>query len=108
MARTALRLYKSYVFIDKDPVIDVMRTIVADSKLTNKQVHEASDVAVQTLRNWFGGKTKRPQFATVAAVSLALGKPIHFGSIKLIADDYRPAVMAALREHEKRKKADGK
>ena len=101
----ALKLYKSYVFIDKDPVIDVMRTIVKDSSKTYAQVEIASGVKAQTLRNWFGGDTKRPQFATVAAVARGLGKSIRFGSFE-IEDDQRPAVRAALAKQER--KANGK
>ena len=69
----ALRLYKSYSFRDKDPVIDVMRTIVERSGSTYTDVHNSSGVSEATLRNWFHGTTRRPQFATVNAVARALG-----------------------------------
>lgn len=70
----SLGVYKSYVFRDKDPVIDTMRTWVQDSKKSYTQIHEASGVAVATMRSWFGGKTRRPNFCTVAATAKALGK----------------------------------
>ena len=66
--------YKSYLFRDKDPVIDALRTAVSDSQKTYRKVHDDSGVSIGTLHNWFNGKTRRPQFTTVAAVALACGK----------------------------------
>ncbi len=65
--------YKSYSFIDKDPIIDRMRTIIADEDVSYKDVHVLSDVAVSTMYNWFEGKTRRPSHCTVAAVVNGLG-----------------------------------
>jgi DNA-binding phage protein len=64
-------IYKSYNFQDKDPIIDELRTVVGHT--TYKQIEEDSGVTSQTLRAWFGGKTRRPQAATVNAVLRALG-----------------------------------
>lgn len=80
--------YKSYVFVDKDPVIDALRTSVSQEKASYADLHAGSGVSATTIRNWFHGETRRPQFATVAAVAKALGKKgISFhgsGSVKLI------------------------
>lgn len=65
--------YRNYVFVDKDPVIDLARTAVADSKKSYAAIHEGSNVSTTTLYNWFHGKTRRPQFATVASVLLECG-----------------------------------
>lgn len=65
--------YRNYVFVDKDPVIDLARTAVADSKKSLQKIHEGSNVSTTTLYNWFHGKTRRPQFATVASVLLECG-----------------------------------
>ena len=65
--------YKSYNFVDKDPVIDLMRDMVRESGQTHKEIHEQSGVSISTIYNWFDGPTKRPQFATVAAVVATLG-----------------------------------
>jgi DNA-binding phage protein len=46
---------------------------LADSGTIN-DVSESSGVTKTTLYNWFNGKTKRPQFATVAAVLIACGE----------------------------------
>jgi transcriptional regulator with XRE-family HTH domain len=70
--------YKSYVFVDKDPIIDEVRTIVQASGWTHKRIQEESGVTTMTLRNWFGGKTMKPQAATLNAVARALGYKLGF------------------------------
>ena len=60
--------YKTYAFIDKDPVIDQVRTVVQGFGETHAQISRASGVSSGTLHNWFAGPTKRPQFATINAV----------------------------------------
>lgn len=66
--------YKSYMFREKDPIIDALRTAVSDSQMTYTEIHADSGVSKSTIHNWFGGKTRRPQFATVSAVARSLGK----------------------------------
>lgn len=70
-----MRLYRTYRYIDKNPVIDKVRTIVQDEGLFKdlKIVHEISGVATTTLDNWFHGETRNPQHATIAAVITSLG-----------------------------------
>lgn len=72
--RGVLTTYKSYNFVDKDPIIDAVRTAVSDSGLKYQQIKEKSGVSTATLSGWLKGKTKRPQFCTVAAVARACGK----------------------------------
>jgi len=76
MKRTYLKPYKSYVFKDKDPIIDVLRTAVSDSKRKYSSIQADSGVSTATLYNWFHGATRRPQFCTVNAVARALGKEL--------------------------------
>jgi transcriptional regulator with XRE-family HTH domain len=75
--------YKSYSFIDKDPMIDQVRTIVQDSQMTYKAISEASSVNKNTIRNWLDGNTRKPQAATFNAVLRALGYKL---SIRPIAE----------------------
>ncbi len=79
-----LRLYRTYRFIDKDPVIDKVRTVLQDEGLLKKPglVHQLSGVATATLNNWFDGETKRPQHATIAAVISSLGYDMQFVKTK--------------------------
>ena len=82
-----MKLYKSYLFRDKDPCIDVIRTAVQDSGMTNKQISAGSSVASATVRSWFKGPTKRPQFATIEAVARVTGHT--FKCMKLIKTKHR-------------------
>lgn len=60
--------YKSYSFIDKDPIIDYVRTIVQDSGKYIKDISIDSGVNTLTIRKMLYGETKRPQAATVNAI----------------------------------------
>lgn len=75
----SLKLYKSYNFVDKDPVIDVVRTIIDDSGMKQKKISAESNVSLSTIQSWLKGRTKRPQFATVAAVVRCCGANIEIG-----------------------------
>ena len=68
--------YKSYNFIDKDPMIDEIRTVVEQSGASLKWLHGESSVHTNTMSNWFNGKTRKPQAATMNAVLRALGKKL--------------------------------
>ncbi len=70
-----IQTYRTYRFIDKDPVIDEIRTLVKDEGLMGKLniVHQLSGVSTSTLENWFNGDTKSPQNRTICAVTSALG-----------------------------------
>jgi len=79
MTRRTIRVYKSYNFVNKDPIIDVIRTVVEDEEKSYNQVSAGSGVSTQTLRNWFLGKTRRPQFCTIAAVARCCGRQMYVG-----------------------------
>lgn len=68
-----IKVYGSYSFIDKDPVIDQVRTMIEKERATYSFIQSKSGVTTTTLNNWFNGKTRRPQFATVNAVARCLG-----------------------------------
>jgi DNA-binding phage protein len=67
--------YQHYVFRrdEQDPIIDKIKTIFADHGETVGHVASHAGVAPATLANWFNGKTRRPQFATTAAVVRSMG-----------------------------------
>lgn len=98
----ALSLYRSYNFIDKDPVIDRIRTIVRDEGLSYSEIHVISGVSTATLTNWFDGETRRPQYATIAAVTSSLGYKQEFVKAKQI--NYERELEKATREIEERAK----
>ena len=81
--RGPLQPLKSYNFTTKDPSIDLTRTAVQSSKLSYKQIHERSGVSLTTMYGWFKGKTRRPQFCTVAAVLITCGvRNVNLGALK--------------------------
>lgn len=73
-----MKTMSAYRFINKDPVIDELRTKFADSgrKVTGKalrEIAEAGGPTVACMQGWFTGKTRRPQNATVEAAGRAVG-----------------------------------
>lgn len=81
-AKRTINMYKSYSFVDKDPIIDRLRTVLADEGETYAKINEMSGVSTSTLYNWFDGPTQRPQFATVMAVARALGYDLTIAKIE--------------------------
>ena len=69
----AIKVYKSYMFADKDPAIFAVRDAIEKSKATWDTVCEDSGVSKSTLYNWLQGPTRRPQFATLNAVARVIG-----------------------------------
>lgn len=65
--------YKSYNFVNKDPIIDEIRTVYKNSGVNYKWIQDNSGVTTTTLNAWFSGKTKKPQAATINAVLRAMG-----------------------------------
>ena len=86
--------YKSYNFVDKDPMIDQVRTIILDSTMTYKSIAEASGVTENTIRNWLDGATKKPQAATFNAVLRACGYKL---TIRQLAEDETVAPTLSMR-----------
>lgn len=73
--------YRTYNFLEKDPMIDQLRTACQDAfpgqekgmKISYGMVSAESGVSDSCIRNWFEGETRRPQFATMCAVARACG-----------------------------------
>lgn len=68
-----LRPYKGYMFDEKDPIIDLVGGALKSEGAKYRDVQENGGPVYGTLRNWFHGETRRPQFATIAAAFGALG-----------------------------------
>jgi hypothetical protein len=64
--------YRTYTFNDKDPVIGQLKVLVDIQGVDFEAISAASGVSVGTLREWFYGKTRRPQHATARAVARTL------------------------------------
>ena len=107
MARGFLRTYRTYSYIDKNPVIDRVRTLVNDEGLIKKLkiVHEISGVATATLDNWFNGTTRNPQHGTIAAVITSLGYKEEFVKDHDLDIEAERKVAAAWLEKQEKKAA---
>lgn len=70
---TIINVYRTYAFKNKDPIIDELRTIIKGEHASYKQISNGTNVSTTCLYGWFHGSTRRPQNATVEAVSRYLG-----------------------------------
>lgn len=72
-------VYRSYMFKDRDPAIDELRTMIEDhfgDRVNGKslrQINEDGGPSTTCMVNWFFGATKRPQNATLEAAGRAMG-----------------------------------
>lgn len=81
-----VHFYHTYHFRadEQDPVIDRMRTIMddegeGDGKKGFAKIHEACGLSTSTLGNWFTScKTRRPQYASIAAFVRSFGYDVAF------------------------------
>lgn len=71
-----IKVYKSYNFVDKDPSIDFVHSLMDRHNMSPQKVQDGGGPTAATVYNWINGKTKRPQFCTVAAATLACGHAI--------------------------------
>jgi hypothetical protein len=79
--RGALRLFKSYMFRGKDPIIDELRTMTQKAsptgRLSNKTLRQIEDDGGPTAscqRAWYFGATRRPNNCSIEAAGRTLGK----------------------------------
>jgi hypothetical protein len=107
MARGFIRTYRTYSYIDKNPVIDKVRTLIQDEGLIRKLgvVHEISGVSTSTLDNWFNGTTRSPQHSTIAAVITSLGYQEEFVKKKDIDIEKEREIAAKWLEQQEKKGA---
>lgn len=108
-----------YRFIDKDPIIDVIRTAMQrKGNLTPEQINRvAYDAGIHpgTLHNWMYGDTRRPLSLTTRFVLEALGvtikytdendKPIKEPQPELISAAKQREILAKDRERDKAREA---
>jgi transcriptional regulator with XRE-family HTH domain len=95
MTKRTLKIYKSYSFRNKDPIIDKLRTIIKDEGFSFAKIERKSGVTANTLHNWFNGKTRRPQFATVNAVARCMGYDLGLAkNASYTLNTVRPATVA--------------
>lgn len=74
-----MKAYKAYLFRNKDPVIDELRTLVEDhfgERVANHHLahmEAGGGPSTACMRGWFFGKTQRPHSPTVEAAGRSIG-----------------------------------
>jgi transcriptional regulator with XRE-family HTH domain len=96
-------LTRSYNFINKDPEIDVFRTIWQKEHLKESDLAVLAGLSASTVRNMFGGETKRPQHATFAKMAGAMG--YKYGLEREQKPDYNAEIPVARDEFKKHKQS---
>jgi hypothetical protein len=62
-----------YMFIDKDPFVDIWRRAKELTGMTNAQIHANGGPTTGTMNKWDLGETRRPQHLTSHASMNAMG-----------------------------------
>ena len=96
-------LTRSYNFINKDPEIDVFRTIWQKERIKETDLAVLAGLSVSTVKNMFGGETRKPQHATFAKMAGAMG--YKYGLQRDDAPDYKAELPRAREEYKAHKKA---
>jgi transcriptional regulator with XRE-family HTH domain len=86
-------LTRSYNFIDKDPAVDIFRGLYQKEHIKEDDLAALSGLATTTIKNLFGGETRRPQHATLAKMASAMGYEYKLGREE--APDYSSEIPKA-------------
>lgn len=107
MARGFIQKYRCYNFVNKNPVIDKVKTVLQDEGMFSKKkralLHQLSGVSVSTYDGWFEGETKNPQHVTIAATMAAIGYEERF--VKTDKLDFDDELIKAKQWAERQKAA---
>lgn len=100
MSRSSGRLWltRSYNFIDKDPEIDRFRTLFQKDRIRESDLAVMAGLAVTTVKNMFGGETRRPQHATFAKMAGALGYTYELS--RDVRPDYTKEIPKARKQYQ--------
>jgi transcriptional regulator with XRE-family HTH domain len=96
-------LTRSYNFIDKDPEIDKFRTLWQGERIKENDLAVLAGLSVTTVKNMFGGETRRPQHATFAKMAGAMG--YEYGLHREAKPDYKIELPKAREEFKAHKQA---
>jgi len=96
-------LTRSYNFITKDPEIDRFRTIWQQERIKEADLAVLAGLSASTVKNMFGGETRRPQHATFAKMAGAMG--YEYGLQRSTTPDYKAELPRARDEYKAHKLA---
>lgn len=92
----SLWLRRSYNFIDKDPEIDKFRTLFQKEHIKETDLAVLAGLHASTVKNMFGGETRRPAHATFAKMAGAMG--YEYGLQRAAQPDYEKEIPKAKEE----------
>lgn len=113
-------LTRSYNFVDKDPEIDVWRGLWQKERIKEADLAVLAGLSPNTVKNMFGGETRRPQHATFAKMAGAMGyvykavredKPDYEAELPKAKAEFKAHKIALAKKREprpKKKKGNGK
>ena len=96
-----LWLTRSYNFVDKDPECDVFRTLYQKEHIKETDLAVLAGLSASTVKNMFGGKTRKPQHATFAKMAGAMG--YRYGLQRDDAPNYEKEIPKAREEYKAHK-----
>ena len=69
------KIFRTYRFIDKDPVIDELRTLLQDEGLFDQlaKVAVLANLSYSTVYSLFHGETRRPHNSTASSIGTCAG-----------------------------------
>ena len=90
--RTAYGRPQDYRWLDKDPIVDVLRNLIQKDGRTPSELADKARLARGTVLGLFFGNTRKPHHSTVTSLASALGYKIHWtatGSPTIIIPPYQ-------------------
>lgn len=93
-----LWLHRSYNNVTKDPEIDRFRTIYQQEHIKENDLAALAGLSTSTVKNMFGGTTRRPQHATFAKMASAMG--YEYGLQREKTPDYDSEIPKAREEYK--------
>ena len=96
-----LWLTRSYNFVDKNPECDVFRTLYQKEHIKETDLAVLAGLSASTVKNMFGGKTRKPQHATFAKMAGAMG--YRYGLQRDDAPNYEKEIPKAREEYKAHK-----
>jgi transcriptional regulator with XRE-family HTH domain len=94
---------RSYNFVDKDPECDRFRTLFQKQHIKEDDLAVLAGLSVSTVKNMFGGQTKKPQHATFAKMAGAMG--YSYNLTQDLKPNYQVEIPKAREEYKAHKEA---
>jgi hypothetical protein len=96
-------LTRSYNFISKDPEIDKFRTLWQAERIRESDLAVLAGLSVTTVKNMFGGETRRPAHTTFAKMAGAMGYEYALARETIAREEYKEHRKALAKKRDKQK-----